>query len=564
MAPRASTSRAIPPRIATTISTPTSSQRPSRKGKERAIYTPPSYSFDDPEQGLYQPRSGQVKKRTRKLPERGKSTKRKSNGGVLGFETRGKDTGQDTGGSEKDQPKKKRRKRELHPKSTDLDSLNPSSQPDLTPNPKPKPFKAKAKKSVRLDVPFNTTTTSSEGEFGPGDNDTYVDSDQDAIPSLPHLSPKRSRSRRLRSAGPVGETEPISSEEELLDPSALDDLLDYSNPHNLPLDPKQRRSKKYWRSLEFGVYRSALWDAAREENDLGRLVFDWEGLVSLRRKEEMKKEADEGEEADIEEEQKKLEGPKKRGPKPKPKLPKIDRARSITVTPANSTRRSTRARTRSGYSSGANTGIGEEEDEVEEQESDGVQVELPSSQVLARMARWPLHQDHLHPPASSQPHDLPSFQIELESLASTTRTRLKRSGLLPVPPPRPPRPSIRSAYSSTGPFAQPSPSSPPPSSSSSSSSDSDSDSSPLPPSFFSIPSTISRVLLRLLDFVQKEPLPSMDIWSVPKREEVMKIEEIERKGKGEKERTRPGWREVLEVVREDEGVPRRYVFEASP
>ena len=56
----------------------------------------------------------------------------------------------------------------------------------------------------------------------------------------------------------------------------------------------------------------------------------------------------------------------------------------------------------------------------------------------------------------------------------------------------------------------------------------------------------------------------MDIWSVSKREEVMKIEEIERKGKGEKERTRPGWREVLEVVREDEGVPRRYVFEASP
>lgn len=55
----------------------------------------------------------------------------------------------------------------------------------------------------------------------------------------------------------------------------------------------------------------------------------------------------------------------------------------------------------------------------------------------------------------------------------------------------------------------------------------------------------------------------MDIWSVPKREEVMKIEEIERKGKGEKDRKRPGWTEVLEVVREDQGVPRRCVSETS-
>jgi len=52
----------------------------------------------------------------------------------------------------------------------------------------------------------------------------------------------------------------------------------------------------------------------------------------------------------------------------------------------------------------------------------------------------------------------------------------------------------------------------------------------------------------------------MDIWSVSKREEGMKVYELEREASGEKRREKPGWRQVLEVAREDQGISDSCVF----
>jgi len=78
-----------------------------------------------------------------------------------------------------------------------------------------------------------------------------------------------------------------------------------------------------------------------------------------------------------------------------------------------------------------------------------------------------------------------------------------------------------------------------------------------PLSFLQIPQTITSVLSRLSDFVPKEPLPALDIWSVRAREEGMRIDREARKKDGKKNTMdeAPGWKDVVRVARENETIP---------
>ena len=72
----------------------------------------------------------------------------------------------------------------------------------------------------------------------------------------------------------------------------------------------------------------------------------------------------------------------------------------------------------------------------------------------------------------------------------------------------------------------------------------------LPPSMTSIPPTIDKVLLRLLDLVPKAPLPAYDYWTQKTRtEELLKDD----KQRGfVRDECAPGWEEVLAIAREME------------
>ncbi|GAA6019020.1 hypothetical protein JCM11491_002492 [Sporobolomyces phaffii] len=576
MTPIASTSspNAFPP-PATPASTPQRS-RLSRKGKEKAVYTPPSYDFDDPSQGLYQPRSGQLqRKKTPRLksklssPAGGSATsaatrarRRQSNAeGVLGVETITigaaveKDLERERAVEE--EPIRKKRKRQpsspaskrLHPSR--VEEPDPSSQPDpSSPStsfrssdrraPKTiddaeqrKLSKKKKKKTVRLELPppLSSTSSSSDNEYGLGDNDTFrLDSEDDRNElarsfGAATTSPVRSR-RRTRSIGALG-IEDFNRAEAGEEEARDDPLLDYANPLNLPrttLGNQQRRtSRKYWRGLEYGVYRSALYDAVageHGENDLGKL-----------------------------------------------------------------TRRRTRSNT--GYSSGPGFGDGEDEtgegrlaegvnnEEEEDDDDDEPTLALPTSRVLSEMARWPLYPAELinYAYQSGQRYDL---HEELEILADQTRREARRAAPEPHRRSRYSR-KIPSAYSANGPFAIAEPDAPE-SDPEQSSSDAESDFSTAslspppvyPPSFLSIPATISSVLTRLSDFVPKEPLPALDIWSVRLREEGMRLEreacaikDAEEKGDTSSQsrvtESVPGWREVVAVARENEAIPKHVV-----
>jgi hypothetical protein len=321
------------------------------------------------------------------------------------------------------------------------------------------------------------------------------------------------------------------------------------------------------------------------ENDLARLIWGWEELVRReKRREEQEQElvveeGDEGKEGEIKEEKKKK---KKIG---RPRLPRAsqrERERSVPITPRTARRR-TRSSTAGGYSSA--TGVGDEEDETgfeeaqrdnfvatgqeeEGEEDDEPKLALPTSQVLNQMARWPLYPTELinYSLQSGQRIDL---HKELEILVEQTRRNNLRSSsssqIEAAPPPlrRNRRPKIPSAYS-----RNPSQSLEP---EDTEQDDTDSDSfstssldisSPppmYPPSFLQIPQTITSVLSRLSDFVPKEPLPALDIWSVRARAEGMRIDREARKKDGKKNTMdeAPGWEEVVRVARENETIPKQ-------
>ncbi|GAA5963830.1 hypothetical protein JCM3765_004032 [Sporobolomyces pararoseus] len=640
MTPVASTSRAGSASLPSSVpdSTPRRSQL-SRKGKEKAIYTPPSYDFDDPSLDLYQPRSGQLQRRKTTRSKGAKSKLsgvrrgRKSNAeGSLGVETikigaaLEKNLEEEEPQHSEGPSKKKRKKRETPstskpqkrapPPSTD-DIEDPSSQPDLLDFPtsiltqslKRKKDKQaispskKKKKSVRLDlpVPIPSTSSSSDNDFSAGDNDAFRPDSEDEEPyGSTGLSP--ARTRRTRSSGPVSNDPNELSLEEAEERRALEEqLLDYSNPLNLPrtnLGNQQRRtSRKYWRGLEFGVYRSALYDVVNGEggvggeNDLGKLVWGWEKLIQERRKDEMSLN-EEGEQGDDENENNTRgeKEKKKRGRPRLPRGPKWERERSGSVTPR--TPRTPRRRTRSNTAGYSPAAIGDEEDETgaeggggtndvantgdEEEDEEEPRLALPSSQVLDKMARWPIYPNEIIN-YSIQAGQRIDFHEELEVLAEQTRRNNVRSAQLDNPPhlPRHHRSKIPSAYSASGSASahssqalnrEANPESEDFDSDSSSSSSLDLPSPPpfYPPAFIQIPQTVNAVLQRLSDFVPKEPLPALDIWSVREREEGMKLDreakENEAKKEGKKvEDSRTGWKEVIAVARENESIPEHVV-----
>ncbi|GAA5884304.1 hypothetical protein JCM16303_003627 [Sporobolomyces ruberrimus] len=651
MPPLASTSRLYPPAPSSSFESSSTIPRRnqlSRKGKEKVTYTPPSYDFDDPSQGLYQPRSGQVQRKKKKegksksSPLAGTSTKKKQKNGrksTLGVETikigstvEKTQEEKDKGESASTTKKKKKRKRERELSSAlknprkrtrpDLPEADLSSQPDpitspsrisstLPPTTKQKPRSPRKKKTVRLDLPARVSSTSSSSDtdyppgsenatFLPDPNDSGEGEDEDERPSsygFPNSSlssPVRSR-RRLRSTGPVASDDaPGSATEGELE--AGEELLDYSNPLNLPrttLGNQQRRtSKKYWRGLEYGVHRSALFDAVagggNGENDLAKLVWGWEGIVKETEKEEEQRKGQEGDdEAEGEGGEKEGNRMRKRG---RPRLPRLngrEGSRSRSATP-QTLRRS--ARSNAGYSSATLAGDDGEDTEgrttrnatpmlgAEEEEAT---LALPSARTLDQMARWPLYPAELID-YSLQIGQRYNLQEELEILAEQTRRRnhqlLRSSRDEPLPRNRR---KILSAYSSGGPFASTTRQSSSPDSGSDSLFDSESDSSSsfststpsnYPPSFLQIPTTITSILDRLGDFVPKQPLPALDIWSVKLREEGIKLEkekeakkkedledEGEEREKKKRRKRAPGWREVVAVARENESIPRHVV-----
>ncbi|GAA5892264.1 uncharacterized protein JCM6883_007301 [Sporobolomyces salmoneus] len=614
MPPIASTSQATPSSIAD--STPARS-RLSRKGKEKAVYTPPAYEFDDLSHGTYQPRSGQLQRKKpsargggrggSKLAERGSSStrgkRRKSTTeGGLGVETirvgATIEKNQEEEGIGKP-PKKRKRKN-----STKLDSStskrkskarfddtpDPSSQPDLLSpsastarqtkkgslsqkNGKGKsPLVPRQKKSVRLDLPPLSSTSSSsdnDNDFAPsgGRDDDVSRPDSDSDAPIPPIS----RTRRLRSSGPIEES---SLNDVLLDDDdetdrgstglrEREESLDYSNPHNLPRQThahqRRRTSKKYWRNLEFGVYRSAVVDTVKEENGLDGLLLGWDKLVKRQRKlEEREKAVAEG---DDEAEEEGEEGKKGKGRPTKRKVEKNEQEDSPAPTPG---RKKTGRPLRQHRIALISTPKGTPVENGDEDDSDAEpKFPLPSAETLSQMARWPLYPVQLlnFAAQSGQRIDL---QEELQVLAEQTR---RETVSLPERQLRIPRRKIPSAYSAGGPLSN---RSSPTSDDSEPDFDSDSSTSSIdlpspppfyPPSFLSIPNTINSVLTRLSDFVPKEPLPALDIWSVKAREAELKKERerATEKGEKEKERSVPGWREVVAVARENEGIPKHVV-----
>ncbi|GAA5927375.1 uncharacterized protein JCM15063_005878 [Sporobolomyces koalae] len=586
MPPTPSTSRlrGAPPSSSLPPSSSFSSPRPSlsRKGKEKAVYTVPTYDFGEGDEALYQPRSGQLQRKPSRKPKR--LSRKSTANGNLGVETI--TIGSTVGQSDKEEaPRKKRRKLR-----DDVDALNPSSQPDPTPLTSKKPptnrtksadppqlpdtikeketrKKKKTKKSVRLELPVE----SSDAEYGSGDDDTFrpitEDEDEDDVPT----TTKRSRQRARTS----------DTENSLLANSDLDalDSLDYADPHNLPRSSRQRRSNKYWRSLEWGFYRTSLADTVRgEEIDMAKVVHEWENLIAQKRKDEQETE-DKAQDADTEEGQ---PAKKEKRPRGRPRLPRTPRSRSNSVAPFPKLRRSTREATiLNGYSS-AGTALGEDEGSGGEgaQDDEVDQLELPSSTILSEMARWPLYPTNLLEHSTTRL----DFYQELEELAKKHRRQLTINR-----PSRPRRSKIRSAYCSSGPLATAS--DPPPPSSSSSEPDElgDSDTSIAPgfsPQFYQIPSMVNSVLQRLSDFLPKEPLPAIDYWSVPIRLENMRKDREKQQQANAKRAAKarakaeakglevhtpevakceikqaqvPGWREVVAVARENQAIPKHVV-----
>lgn len=617
MTPVASTSRATAPATPSQVpvSTPVRS-RLSRKGKEKAVYTPPTYDFDDPSVGSYQPRSGQLQRRKKtpksnptegaksKLSRSSRQTRRKSNAdGVLGVETikigATVEKKQEEGDAQPP-PKKKRKNLELDSSTTRSrfdDPEAPSSQPDLlSPSilrtrkksqaKEKKKGTGKEKKSVRLDLPVPITSMSSsstDDEYGSGDNDTFrPDSgDESATPST-------NRARRTRSSGPLDLASAgvldDDEEEDEQGRQAREAALDYSNPSNLPrtnMGHQQRRtSRKYWRGLEYGMYRSALYDAVsgggRDEggqNDLARLVWGWQDLVRRQRREE-ERNGQLVEDAAADDE---AEGKKEKRGKGRPRMPRAPiNERSGSATP-----RTPRRRTRSNTDDYVSTNEARGEDDTtmaatERANRDGGAeaeedtLEVPKSQILEGMARWPLYPIELmnYFARSGQRVDLHS---ELEVLAEQTRretaaARVEGTEAQPRPRRRHRRkvPSAYATMSSQATGVRATEDNADESDSSCSSLDLPSPPSIYPPSFLEIPNTINSILTRLGDFVPKEPLPALDIWSVRAREDGMRQEKAaqakinKKEGRGKILRDKaPGWREVVAVARESDAVPKQ-------
>ncbi|GAA5987080.1 hypothetical protein JCM10908_001018 [Rhodotorula pacifica] len=338
------------------------------------------------------------------------------------------------------------------------------------------------------------------------------------------------------------------------------DEIDWADPLSIPT-MQPFRSRRYWQWLEFGIYTSALHDVASEKTHLGRALVEWELLRQHRAAEE--EGMSEARRSAMEEDG-------------------LSRATSASGTPAGSmaatpdpehqpseededaTPRPTKRPRKRHPSYDPNRGLTpfpltrEASDRLEVDE-DGVSLlPLPSAVALAKMARWPLHSSLVQQPNSSgMGHADPLEEALLAQYERVARSRHEETAPLPDPLRQAKAPS---AYGPGGPFehmqdgdlASDSDGSTSTSFEDNLANDDDQLLEPdsLPPSLAHIPRTIDSILLRLLDFVPKAPLPAYDYWMQRSRtEELLKDD---RRHGFVRDECAPGWEEVLAIAKEME------------
>ncbi|ORY91554.1 hypothetical protein BCR35DRAFT_69748 [Leucosporidium creatinivorum] len=305
----------------------------------------------------------------------------------------------------------------------------------------------------------------------------------------------------------------------------------YWDPRVLPMNGAQRRTREL-RKLEYGLYRSALYDAATNETDLGRILLEWEALKRRRRVEEQ-------------EQQEQEQGP---GGTRVEQLARARRStRSQSGTPAPLTDREDTPSTPFASLDDPDT------------------LPFPSAFSLDLLSRWPLNPATLDTPSTiTQP-----ISDSLWSLVSSTAHQLERLNPALRPPPRR-RARVRSAYETNAPLALPSTlaytGAPTTNGSagghddledSESSSDSDDlgsgddDLDSLAPTpaqtstFGHLSTSLDSLLMSLVDKIPAGPPPPLDFYT-------------QQKIKASQPRERVlGWETVLEVVKGMEGVPER-------
>ncbi|GAA5860566.1 hypothetical protein JCM8547_000342 [Rhodosporidiobolus lusitaniae] len=575
----------------------------SRKKRSKARSAPPPPELDLAQHDDYEPRAGQVKRKGTK-----RSRAQADEGGVREEEQRrrkrvkkdrkgkGKAENQDEQEGEEQAPVKKAKKVPAKKEAAKATKGKEKKQPKKIlkkPGQASQPGQRK-KKTVRIDAPPNEKE---QDDGGDSDNSSVM----------------------VVREGAAGEEEE-NDEDADGDNDDLEILsfaaLDYADPAFIPPNPG-RKSQKYWRSIEYGVYRTALHDVARDRAELGRVLVEWEMLRRRRaaeekedeEREEAAREAEEGEEgaqqrADDEDRPPSpapLDDPseddeqasdddlpppnqlqqtqtmKKKPPAPKAKLkPKKAGVEGV----GNSVLKALAHLRHDPYRNLTPFPLPRDPDEAAKiltiDPEDGTQLlPLPSSMALAKMARWPVHPEVYEEGAAPSAK---GFEEVLRDVAEEARVRDPKKKLVEEPP-REKRKRVRSAYGPGGPLegwgSPPRPSSAMSSSSSASSASDFEDSASnvdcdldLPPSTFSpsftppvdtssIPPLISTLLLRLLDFVPKSTFPAPDYSRAKKAADLNRaLDLVHRTGRDE---NAPGWEEVLALARESEGVPDRVV-----
>lgn len=333
--------------------------------------------------------------------------------------------------------------------------------------------------------------------------------DSDAQEDYVSLSPSPTATGRYRAKG----ADEGSSDDELQSNS-------YWDPRLLPFNGAQRRTRDLKR-LEYGGYRTALYDTAVGEMDLGRILLEWEGIKRGRAQEEQ------------------------------------------VVAPDRAVERLTRAR--QGRSrSGTPVVIGDLEElpgtPAASVAGGGEQETLPFPSALSLdiLARWPIRTSLLE-------SKTPPISDAIWSLISSTTTKLERlSPALRKPHGRRARP--RSAYEQNGPLATTSANAQPNGHQSASEEDSedansasdsgalsshDDDIDPaapppaLQPAFDTLSSTLDLLLTGLVEEIPAGPMPPLDLYT----QQIVRVRPPPAQALG--------WEKVLKVVRGLEGIPDR-------
>lgn len=421
------------------------------------------------------------------------------------------------------------------------------------------PRKKRTKKHVRI-AP-HTIADPSDGETSTYQPSTASDSDSDDAAV----------------SRPIGRALANSTAAALA--ASDDDRIDWADPLSIPT-AQPFRSRRYWQWLELGICHSAVHDVARDESHLGRALVEWELLRQHRAAEEaLARPVQSLEDGEAQPESSRagsaaLDTPhgSRIGTPEQPAAAEEDDVEEEDATPRPTKRPRQRRADISLPSHDPNraltpfpvTRATAEQLEVDE---NGVNLlPLPSAVALAKMARWPVHSSLVQPPSEGEAPVAHSPDSLEEALLGQYERFARRRDAATLPALVPPRTArAPSAYAPGGPFEREQDGG---AMQDDSGTGSDSDSSDeldnledddddlllepesLPPSMTSIPPTIDRVLLRLLDLVPKSPLPAYDYWAQRTRtEELLKDD----KQRGfVRDECAPGWEEVLAIAREME------------